>query len=90
MNHRTRIDVLPIQEAVASASPSAWRDGLVTTSGPGVVSLALLDGGAYAVTTRAAPEPGEPVAIHPVAELIAVGDTWFAARRRDDNGPADS
>jgi hypothetical protein len=23
----TRVDVLPIQEVVASASPSAWRDG---------------------------------------------------------------
>jgi hypothetical protein len=62
----TRVDVLPIQEVVASASPSAWRDGLVVEQG--------------VLTTRATPQPGEPAAVHPVAGLLAVGGAWYAAR----------
>jgi hypothetical protein len=62
----TRVDVLPIQEVVASASPSAWRDGLVVEQ--------------RVLTTRATPQPGEPAAVHPVAGLLAVGGAWYAAR----------
>jgi len=76
----TRVDVLPIQEVVASASPSAWRDGLVVEHGAAQVTVALLDGGLRVLTTRATPQPGEPVAVHPVAELLAVGGVWYAAR----------
>lgn len=90
MDRTTRIDVLPIQEVVATASPSAWRDGLTAAGGPGLVTVALLDGAVVHLTTRARPQPGEPVAVHPVAELLAVGDTWYAARRRDDGDPAAS
>lgn len=86
MPHRPRIDTLPIQEAVAAASPSAWRDGLVIASVPGAVTVDLLDGGVLVLTTRATPAPGEPVAVHPVAELLAVGDTWYAGRPRTDIG----
>jgi hypothetical protein len=67
----TRVDVLPIQEVVASASPSAWRDGLV---------VAQVDGELRVLTTRATPQPGEPAAVHPVAGLLAVGGAWYAAR----------
>ena len=27
---------------------------------------------------------GEPVAVHPVAEVVAVGGTWYSARIRAD------
>ncbi|NHT18618.1 nuclease [Cellulomonas sp. IC4_254] len=80
MPQHTRVDVLPIQEVVASASPSAWRDGLVVEQGAAQVTVALLDGGLRVLTTRATPQPGEPVAVHPVAELLAVGGVWYAAR----------
>lgn len=80
MPQHTRVDVLPIQEVVASASPSAWRDGLVVEQGDAQVTVALLDGELRVLTTRATPQPGEPVAVHPVAELLAVGGVWYAAR----------
>ena len=80
MPNRTRIDLLPIQEAVATASPSAWRDGIVLSRGPGTITVALLDGGATVLATRAAPETGEPVAVHLVAEVVALGGAWYSAR----------
>jgi len=76
----TRVDVLPVQEVVATASPSAWRDGLVVAQGDAQVTVALLDGDLHVLTTRAAPQPGEPVAVHPVAGLLALGGVWYAAR----------
>jgi hypothetical protein len=78
--NRIRIDVLPIQEAVATASPRAWRDGVVTHREPGVLTVALLDGGWRTLATRADLAVGEPVAVHPVAELVAAGAAWYAAR----------
>lgn len=80
MLDRTRIDVLPIQEAVANASPSAWRDGIALSRDEDVLTVALLDGQVTVLTTRAAPAPGEPVAVHPVAELVAIGGAWYSAR----------
>ena len=80
----SRVDVLPIQEVVATASPTAWRDGIVVAQGDAHVTVALLDGGTRTLTTRATPDVGEPVAVHPVAELVAVGGVWFAARPTDD------
>ena len=80
MINRSLFDVLPIQELVANASPSAWRDGLVVSQRPGALTIALLDGTTVTVMTGAAPEVGEPVAVHPVAEVIAVGGTWYSAR----------
>jgi len=80
MLDRTRTDVLPIQEAVAKASPSAWRDGIAVSRDQDVLTVALLDGQVAALTTRATPAPGEPVAVHPVAELVAVGGAWYSAR----------
>ena len=80
MTNPSRTDVLPIQEVVAKAFPSAWLDGLVLSSRPGEVTVALLDGGARTLATGAAPAVGEPVAVHPVAELVAVGGSWHSAR----------
>ena len=80
MPNRTRIDLLPIQEAVATASPRAWHDGLVVAREPGTVTVALLGGGATVLATRAAPAIGEPVAVHLVAEVVALGGAWYSAR----------
>ena len=80
MLDRTRIDVLPIQEAVAAASPSAWRDGIAVSRIHDALTVALLDGEVTVVTTRATPTPGEPVAVHPVAEVVAIGGAWYSAR----------
>lgn len=80
MPNPTRVDVLPVQEVVATASPSAWRDGLVRSADAAVVTVVLLDGAVRRLVTRATPQPGEPVAVHPVAELLAVGGVWYAAR----------
>ena len=80
MPNRTRIDLLPIQEAVATASPRAWRDGIVLSREPGTITVALLDGGVTVLATRAAAETGEPVAVHLVAEVVALGGAWYSAR----------
>ncbi|PVU84385.1 nuclease (plasmid) [Cellulomonas sp. WB94] len=80
MPNRIRIDVLPIQEVVAKASPRAWRDGVVTHREQGVLTVALLDGAWWTLATRADLAIGEPVAVHPVAELVAAGPAWYAAR----------
>ena len=73
-------DVLPIQEAVATASPSAWRDGIAASRVQGELTVVLLDGQVTVLTTLATPTRGEPVAVHPVAELVAVGGAWYSAR----------
>ena len=80
MSNRPRTDVLPIQEVVATASPSAWRDGLVTCIGPGTVTVTLLDGEVRVLGTRAAPAVGEPVGVHPVADIVALGGAWYHGR----------
>ena len=80
MLDQTRNDVLPIQAAVATASPSAWRDGIAVSRNQDVLTVVLLDGQVTALTTSAAPSPGEPVAVHPVAEVVAIGGAWYSAR----------
>jgi len=80
MLDRTRIDVLPIQVAVATASPGAWRDGIAVTRSEDALTIVLLDGQVAVLTTSAAPALGEPVAVHPVAEVVAIGGTWYSAR----------
>lgn len=77
---RTSADVLPIQRAVACASPRSWHDALVVASEPGILRVALLDGRELELGTLADLAAGEPVAVHEVAELVAVGDEWFSAR----------
>ena len=86
MLNPTRIDVLPIQEAVATASPSAWRDGIAVSRNQDELTVVLLDGQEIVLTTRAAPTPGEPVAVHPVAEVVAIGGAWYSARSLTGRG----
>jgi len=82
--HHARTDVLPIQSIVATASPGAWRDGLVAAREQDALTVVLLDGDVRVLSTSAAPEIGEPVALHPVAEVLAVGGVWFSARALTD------
>ena len=65
--------VLAIQERVASASPSAWRDGLVGRTINGSIELVLLDGDTRTVWNHDALglSTGEPVSWHPVAGIIS-------------------
>lgn len=76
--------VLPIQDRVASASPSAWRDGIVTASSTGTVTFALFDGETHTVWNHddLGLAEGEPLAWHPVAGLIAAGGQYRSALRR--------
>ena len=60
MLDRTRTDVLPIQEAVATASPSAWLDAIAVSRSHDVLTVALLDGELTTLTTLATPAAGEP------------------------------
>jgi hypothetical protein len=74
------VGLLPIQRAVAVASPGAFRDAFVSAVSEGVVELILLDGSQLHLKSAAVVSPGEPVATHPVAEVLAVGDRWYPAR----------
>ena len=74
--------VLPIQERVASASPSAWRDALVTSSVNGAIELAFFDGETRSLWNHDALglAVGEPVAWHPVAGLLSADGELRSAR----------
>jgi hypothetical protein len=76
--------VLPIQERVASASPGAWRDGIVVASANGHITFAPFDGELETVWNHDDLDltAGEPLAWHPVAGLIAAGGQYRSALRR--------
>jgi hypothetical protein len=81
MQHeRSTRGVLPIQLAVAGASPSAWRDGIVIAAHDGEVLLSMLDGSTLRLATTGSPAPGEPVAVHRTAELLTAEGELIAAR----------
>ena len=84
MSRTTSSTVLPIQRAMAGATPSAWRDGLVLEASGTELAVAFLDGAVQRlrVTGQAlALSAGEPVAYHPVAEILdaAAGATTARA-----------
>jgi hypothetical protein len=78
--HRNELDVLPVQRAVATASPSFWRDLLVVACSEGRIDAIDLDGALLTFRTPAALTVGEPIAMHPIAEIVAVGAQHFSAR----------
>lgn len=82
MSDNTTQDVLPVQRAVVSAWPSAWIDALVMCTDASGVVLTTLSGDALAIDATARVRAGEPVAFHPVAEVLSVGGELVRARRR--------
>jgi hypothetical protein len=80
MSDNTTTRILAIQRVVACASPSGWRDAFVVAVADGVVELTTFAGTLERVITDAPVAVGEPVAYHPVAEVIALGQEWYSAR----------
>jgi hypothetical protein len=80
MSDNTTTRILAIQRVVACASPSGWRDAFVVAVEDGIVELATFSGTTERLTTEAPLAVGEPVAFHPVAEVLALGSEWYAAR----------
>lgn len=80
MSDNTTTGILAIQRVVACASPSGWRDALVVAVADGSVELLTLVGAVVRVGTEAPVNVGEPVAYHPVAEVLALGEDWYPAR----------
>jgi len=75
--------VHPIQRCMAASNPSAWWDGLVVDADGATTIVALLNGTTVklrivgpAVDIAA----GEPVAYHPVAELLSAATVVTTAR----------
>lgn len=75
--------VHPIQRCMAASNPSAWWDGLVVDADGATVTVALLNGAIaqLRVVGPAVDIPvGEPVAYHPVAELLSASAILTTAR----------
>ena len=74
--------VLPIQQAMAGATPRAWRDGLVIEASGSELAVAFLDGAVvrFDVFDTVEFTVGEPVAYHPVAEILDAGELATTAR----------
>lgn len=80
----TQLDasVLPVQQMMASANPSRWEDGFVLEASGDSLVVATLAGATkeLRVVGRAVElVAGEPVAYHPVAELLQAGSTRVTA-----------
>lgn len=80
MANTDRLGVLPVQRAVAQASPSFWQDLIVTARSADQVEAVALDGARYRLVTSAEPQIGEPIAVHSIAELLARGGELSTAR----------
>lgn len=75
--------VLAIQRVMAGATPSAWRDGIVAEVDGESVVIAFLDGAIarlQIIGHSAETATGEPVAFHPVAEILSAGGELTTAR----------
>ena len=75
--------VHPIQRCMAAANPAAWWDGLVTHVDGAEATIALLNGATVRVRIVGPAvdiEAGEPVAYHPVAELLSALTVTTTAR----------
>lgn len=88
VNRQTTFEVLAIQRCMANANPLAWRDAFVADAPRAEhadtwVDVRFLDGtsGVLRVVGRQVDlAVGEPVAYHPVAEILAAGNLWVTAR----------
>jgi hypothetical protein len=73
-----------MQRRLAAATPSKWRDAIVAeVTARGDVRLALVDDGLELVVRQhsgyaGAIRAGDPVAVHPVYNVLAIGQNWFA------------
>ncbi len=83
MSSRIISTVFPIQRVMARANASAWEDGVVAEATGNTLVIADLDG---AITKLRVVGPavglvaGEPVAYHPVAEILHIGHAQLTAR----------
>ncbi|HWH25220.1 MAG TPA: hypothetical protein VNT53_01065 [Pseudolysinimonas sp.] len=82
MSHQhNALGVLPIQLAVANASPGSWEDAFVTAVCDDMVeTVSMADGRVRAFVSSAELEIGDPVGLHLVAELISAGPRRYTAR----------
>jgi hypothetical protein len=82
MSRSTPTTILPIQRAMCGANPRAWRDGIVVEARGTEVTVVLLDGGVVRllVADAAVAAVGDPVAHHPVAEVLSAGGRATTAR----------
>ena len=81
MHEPTATGILGIQRAVAVASPSAWRDGIVIDADDRGIVVATLAGEVLRLASAPTTRIGDPVAFHPVAQILAAGGVWQPARR---------
>lgn len=68
------LNVLTIQIRIAAGSPSAWQDGIVESVAGELVAIRRLDGSLMRLRVadaRGLPAAGEPVAYHPIAEILS-------------------
>ena len=75
--------VHPIQRCMAASNPSAWWDGLVIEADGSTATGALLDGTTVSLRIVGPVVDiavGEPVAFHPVAELLSASAILTTAR----------
>ena len=75
--------VHPIQRCMAASNPSAWWDGLVVEADGLVATVALLNGATVQlriVGPAVDIAVGEPVAYHPIAELLSASAILTTAR----------
>ncbi len=82
MSRTTPTTILPIQRAMCGANPRAWRDGIVTAVHGSEATVVLLDGGVVRLRVAHAEvvAVGDPVAHHPVAEVLSAGGRATTAR----------
>jgi hypothetical protein len=79
----SRTTILPIQRVMAGAAPRAWRDGFVVETRAADAVVVFLDGSVTQLRVTGADgflTVGEPIAHHPVAEILSVGGRQTTAR----------
>ena len=79
----SRTTILPIQRLMATAAPAAWRDGIVVETRAADAVVLFLDGSITQLRVADADgvlSVGEPVAHHPVAEILSAGGRQTTAR----------